>query len=150
MIKTVDKKESYIWSVFWRFYIVSTLIAMTTSGIITYTNILKEPAYIQYNITVIQFSVAVVFILFTLINREGIVSTIKTGKLKINKKTWTNIKYYFVSIFIFMGPINVIVVNYATLNFWVDYKLFINEPLFILLSLFVISLSLKFIKESNE
>lgn len=97
------------------------LIFLSLGGI---TLFLRDPAFIKWKPTVINFIFAVILFGSTIFGTKPLAERIMGGVIDASSQIWHKITYSWATFFLFIATLNIIVAYKFSESIWVNFKLF--------------------------
>lgn len=104
-----------------RIYAASTALVVVLGG---FTLFFRNPTFIYWKPTVLNWAIAVVFLGSQWIGEKTIVQRMLGNAATLMPRQWTRLNQIWVAFFIFAGAINIYVAYNFPEAFWVKFKLF--------------------------
>ena len=104
-----------------KIYLGSTLLVLILG---TATIFFKNPTFLYWKPTVLNWLIAIVFLASQWIGKEPIIKRMLKQAASLNEDQWKKLNFMWVIFFIFSGAINIYVAYNFTEEFWVKFKLF--------------------------
>lgn len=127
-------RKIYIWSLFWRFYILFIALCSIISFLLPN---FKNPMVIQYSTTFFLLFIAIIFYILGLFEKSGAIYLIKGNILKLNRELWKKVHYSNIFTIVFFAILNLVVSYFFNEEIWVNSKLigyYFLMPIVILLT----------------
>lgn len=102
---------------------------LLTSGILVgvfgaITLLFRDPIFIQWKPTIVNWLFAVVFFVSQLISNKTVIERIMGHAIQLNASMWRQLNLMWVGYFVFLGAANLYVVYNYEESTWVNFKLF--------------------------
>mgnify|MGYP001197441711 FL=1 len=102
---------------------------LLTSGILVgvfgaITLLFRDPIFIQWKPTIVNWLFAVVFFVSQLIGNKTVIERIMGHAIQLNASMWRQLNLMWVGYFVFLGAANLYVVYNYEESTWVNFKLF--------------------------
>ena len=105
-----------------RMHLISLVILLAFGSL---TLILKDPAFIQWKVTVFNWLFALVFIGSQYVgNRKPLVERMMSNAMQVPAQIWTKVNWMWAAFFVFIGVLNLVVAYNFSEAIWVNFKLF--------------------------
>ena len=104
-----------------RIYLASTGLVLVLG---TATLMLRNPQFLYWKPTVLNWAIAVVFLGSQFIGKKTIVERMMGAAAELNTAQWLRLNLMWVGFFLFVGAINLYVAYSFTEAVWVKFKLF--------------------------
>lgn len=105
-----------------KMHIITLILLLVFGGA---TLILKDPVFIKWKPTAINWLFALVFLGSQFIGKKPLVERMMGHALEVNDSSvWTRLNFAWVGFFIFSGVANLLVAFNFSEEIWVDFKLF--------------------------
>lgn len=104
-----------------KIYLGSTLLVLILG---TATIFFKNPTFLYWKPTVLNWLIAIVFLASQYIGKEPIIKRMLKQAASLKEDQWKKLNFMWVIFFIFSGAINIYVAYNFTEEFWVKFKLF--------------------------
>ncbi|MBF0195101.1 MAG: septation protein A [Magnetococcales bacterium] len=88
------------------------------------TLLLRDPLFIQWKPTVLQWLMALAFLGSHFIGDKVIIQRLIGKQMEMPKSTWSRLNLAWVAFFIFSGVLNIYVAKNFDENTWVNFKMF--------------------------
>ncbi len=131
-----------------KMHVIVLVLAIIFGGATIY---FREPAYLIWKVTLANWLFAVVFLSSHFIGHTPIVKRMMQKTIELPDIIWDRLSYMWISFFIIIGVINLVVANNYSFDAWVDFKLFGLLGLtflFVIIQTAYLSRHIKEVKES--
>lgn len=100
-----------------------TLGILIVFGVLTL--FLKDPVFIKWKVSIVNWAFALAFLASQYIgSRKSLTERMMSSAISVPPVIWTRTNLMWVTFFIFIGVINLVVAYNFSEDFWVDFKLF--------------------------
>lgn len=91
----------------------------------TLTLFLKDPIFIKWKVSIINWGFALAFLLSEYIGaRKSLTERMMSSAIQVPNNIWRNANRLWVGFFVFIGIINLVIAYSFSEEIWVDFKLF--------------------------
>ena len=88
------------------------------------TIISQDEVFLIWKVTVVNWLFAAVFIVSDILSEKNLMERLMGEKIQLEKSKWKTLNHMWVSYFIFLGCINLVVAYNFSIDTWVNFKLF--------------------------
>ncbi len=113
---------SRLLSGYWEKRGIWTFVAVALFG--GATLLLRDQTFIQWKPTIFNWGLALVFIGFQLFSHRSLLERALGAQLTLPKPVWTRLNVLWISNFVLVGALNLVVAYRFSEAFWVSYKLY--------------------------
>jgi len=104
-----------------KMHIIVLVMALVFGGATIY---FQDKAYLIWKVTLVNWLFAVVFFGSHFIGHTHIVKRMMQHAIELPDQVWDKLSYMWITFFVFLGVINLIVAQNVDFDTWVDFKLF--------------------------
>lgn len=128
--------------------ILLATVVLVTGGL---TLILKNNIFIQWKPTLFNWALAIAFIVAPLIGeKKTLMQRMLDSQLQLPKPAWLRLNYLWISNFVIVGALNLVIAYLYSESFWVSYKLYSSIGFTVLISVLTAFIIAPYIKDETS